>query len=120
MFKRLTFICTFTPNYMPLSTINIESELSYAYLHAVAASAGAICSIGERHDDDLGTDALVRLVSNFEHSYITDHTIHVQLKATVGDWGNQEDYRTHFIQGTERYNKLTRVNSKNHTVLIVL
>lgn len=38
---------------------NIESELSYAYLHAVAAKAGMSCKQGDRHDDGAGVDAEV-------------------------------------------------------------
>ena len=41
----------------PLSSQNIESELSYAYLHAVASHAGASCSVGSRHEDNTGVDA---------------------------------------------------------------
>lgn len=40
-----------------LSPRNIESELSYAYLHAVAASAGVDCGIATRHEDNAGVDA---------------------------------------------------------------
>ncbi len=40
-----------------LSVQNIESELSYAYLHAVAAQAGVSCTQGSRHEDNHGIDA---------------------------------------------------------------
>lgn len=33
----------------PLSDIDIESELSYAYLHAVASKAGFACDVKGRH-----------------------------------------------------------------------
>ena len=36
---------------------NIESELSYAYLHAVASRAGIICENAGRHSDEAGVDA---------------------------------------------------------------
>ncbi|CAK0768443.1 hypothetical protein CCP3SC1AL1_4480001 [Gammaproteobacteria bacterium] len=42
-----------------LSSNDIESELSYAYLHAVAAKAGVGCKIGSRHDDNAGIDAVL-------------------------------------------------------------
>lgn len=41
----------------PLTPENIESELSYAYLHAVAARAGVGCKVSNRHDDNAGVDA---------------------------------------------------------------
>ena len=48
-----------------LSVQNIESELSYAYLHAVAAQAGVSCTQGSRHEYNHGIDArLLGLASN--------------------------------------------------------
>ena len=44
-------------NVRPLSANNIEAELSYAYLHAVASKAGVGCKLGSRHDDNAGIDA---------------------------------------------------------------
>ena len=41
-----------------LSPPNIESELSYAYLHAVASKAGMACNAGSRHEDNNGIDAV--------------------------------------------------------------
>jgi hypothetical protein len=41
---------------MALTKNNIESELSYAYLHAVASASGAGCQCGNRHDDNAGID----------------------------------------------------------------
>lgn len=38
----------------PLTSENIESELSYAYLHAVASHAGASCEATGRHEDNCG------------------------------------------------------------------
>jgi len=43
-----------------LSDANIEAELSYAYLHAVASRAGFSCAVAERHLDDAGVDAVIR------------------------------------------------------------
>lgn len=41
----------------PLSNNDIENELSYAYLHAVAARSGIGCSLATRHEDNRGIDA---------------------------------------------------------------
>ena len=43
----------------PLSTQDIESELSYAYIHAVAAFAGMNCVCANRVEDGNGIDARV-------------------------------------------------------------
>ena len=43
-----------------LPPIETESELSYAYLHAVAAGAGMSCEVSGRHVDNMGIDAIVR------------------------------------------------------------
>jgi hypothetical protein len=41
----------------PLTDNNIEAELSYAYLHAVAAKNAMACRAGDRHEDNNGIDA---------------------------------------------------------------
>ena len=51
----------------PLSPQNIESELSYAYLHAIAAHSGFGCKIGTRHDDNAGVDAILTGWGPFEN-----------------------------------------------------
>ena len=43
-----------------LSQFNIESELSYAYLHAVASRAGFSCTHADRHLDSAGVDAQIQ------------------------------------------------------------
>jgi len=40
---------------------DIMAELSYAYLHAVAARAGIGCKVGCRIDDGASVDAFVRV-----------------------------------------------------------
>ncbi len=43
-----------------LTQQNIESELSYAYLHAVANTGWFGCVTSDRHHDNAGIDATVR------------------------------------------------------------
>ncbi|GEM_PF-7028040 len=43
-----------------LTQQNIEAELSYAYLHAVASHGGFACEYAHRHLDDAGVDAVIR------------------------------------------------------------
>jgi len=65
-------------------TVNyIESELSYAYVHAVASRAGIICEVTSRHTDDAGVDAVLRVKGRLApESILTQFTADVQLKAT--------------------------------------
>lgn len=66
-----------------LTLNNIESELSYAYLHAVASRAGLICEVTGRHSDDAGVDAVLRVKGQLApDSVLTQFTADVQLKAT--------------------------------------
>ena len=70
---------------MLLSQNNIMAELSYAYLHAVAARAGFACEEGNRHEDGIGVDAKLRVKERFApDSTLTNFTVDVQLKATRG------------------------------------
>jgi hypothetical protein len=43
----------------PLTSNDIESELSYVYLHAVASKVGASCNITNRSLDGNGIDAAI-------------------------------------------------------------
>lgn len=67
-----------------LSEQNVEAELSYAYLHAIATREGFACSYATRHLDDAGVDAVIhedgRLLA--DDSLLSSFTLHVQLKAT--------------------------------------
>ncbi len=42
-----------------LTDRNIEAELSYAFLHAVACKAGFSCEYRNRHLDSAGADATI-------------------------------------------------------------
>jgi len=50
-----------------MTTQNIESELSYAYLHAVCSKAGLSCKYGDRHDDGAGIDAEIIYRGELKH-----------------------------------------------------
>ena len=67
-----------------LTQANIEAELSYAYLHAIASQAGFSCVYADRHLDDAGVDAIVREDGRklADNSLLTSFDVHVQLKAT--------------------------------------
>lgn len=69
---------------MPLLSNNdVKAELSYAYLHAVAARAGFGCECAGRHTDSAGVDAMIRIKDRLDpDSSLTEFTLEIQLKAT--------------------------------------
>ena len=67
-----------------LTDQNIEAELSYAYLHAIASRAGFACEYTTRHMDSAAVDAIVREEGRFlaPNSELGSFELYVQLKAT--------------------------------------
>ena len=104
----------------PLSLQNIESELSYAYLHAVAGKAGISCKCGDRHDDNAGVDAQITYRGQIPNTYLKNINIDVQLKATIQKPGNYPNHLSYFIKGKSRYEALRNNDSDVYKVLIVL
>ncbi len=105
---------------MNLSLQNIESELSYAYLHAIAGKAGMSCKVGDRHDDGYGVDAELNFRGCTAHPYFTHVQLNFQLKATVESPGNHDQYVSYFFSGLERFNKLRKQDSPIYKILAVL
>ncbi|QEH35524.1 hypothetical protein OJF2_40760 [Aquisphaera giovannonii] len=68
-----------------LSDQGIESELSHAYLHAVASRAGFACEVSGRHLNNAAVDAVVREDGRRldPSSVLTSFDHHVQAKATA-------------------------------------
>jgi hypothetical protein len=104
-----------------LSPPNIESELSYAYLHAVASHAGMACSVSNRHEDNNGIDANLTAWGPFvSGGYLTEVTIKVQLKATICMPAGEGDNLSYFLKGVDRYNDLRAETVSNARILVVL
>jgi hypothetical protein len=104
-----------------LSEQNIEAELSYAYLHAVASRAGFGCKVGTRHDDDAGIDAIVsedgrRLAAD---SVLTSFDVHVQLKATYQVPVEQAGAYSYSLT-IPHYDKLRNPKVNSPRILVVL
>lgn len=104
-----------------LSVQNIESELSYAYLHALASNAGFSCEYATRHVDDAGVDAIVREDGRrlAEDSLLTSFDLHVQLKATTQIPVEQAGGRFPFVLKVPQYNKLRNLNVNSPRLLVV-
>lgn len=98
----------------------IEAELSYAYLHAVAAKAGISCKPGDRHDDGEGVDAELNFRGISSHPYLKHVQINVQLKGTIKEAGKHSEYWSYFIKGKNRFEKLRTNDSVIYKILIVL
>jgi len=104
-----------------LSPPNIESELSYAYLHAVASKAGMACSVGSRHEDNNGIDARLTAWGPFNNGgYLTEVDIKVQLKATVAVPADDGANLSYFLTGVSRYNDLRAATVDAARLLVVL
>jgi hypothetical protein len=98
----------------------IESELSYAYLHAVASKAGMSCETTGRHTDNMGVDAQIRAVEVFTpDSILTDISLDVQLKATINKPPEENGKISYFIKGVERYEKLRKNTIAIPRILVV-
>ncbi len=105
----------------PLSPPNIESELSYAYLHAVASHAGMACSVSNRHADNNGVDAIVTAWAPFDNGgYLTEVDIKVQLKATISVPADDGTHLSYFLNGVSRYDDLRAATVDVARILVVL
>ncbi|WP_035255390.1 DUF4365 domain-containing protein [Desulfatiglans anilini] len=104
-----------------LPPIEIESELSYAYLHAVAAQAGMSCQVSERQADKMGVDAIIRAKERFaKDSIFTDLALDVQLKATISKPKRNNNKISYFLDGVDRYDKLRSETVTPPRILVVL
>ncbi len=105
----------------PLSDENVESELSYAYLHAVAAHAHVSCGTVTRHEDNAGVDATLTGWGPFPGGgYREEVDIKVQLKATVVEPTEKGGALSYFIKGTSRYDILRKTTLATPRILVVL
>jgi Domain of unknown function (DUF4365) len=105
----------------PLSRENIESELSYAYLHAVAARAGVGCKVSSRHDDNTGVDAELTGWGPFPNQgYRQEVDIKVQLKATIKSPAVVGSNFSYSLSGINRYDDLRTDTVSTPRILVVL
>jgi hypothetical protein len=105
----------------PLSANDVESELSYAYLHAVASAAGASCSWTSRHEDNAGVDAKIVGWGPFpDGGYRQEVDLKVQLKATTATPSSVSDCLSYFLKGVFRYDALRSDAVATPRILVVL
>lgn len=105
---------------MLLSEKEIESELSYAYLHAVASRAGFACEYAGQHSDRAGIDARIHVKERMApDSTFTDFTVEVQLKATCQPPIMSSGHYSFWLS-LDHYDKLRNVGTANARLLVVL
>ena len=92
----------------PLGNKDIEAELSYAYLHAVASHAGMACQVANRAMDNNGIDALLKAWGPFPNTYRRQVSFDIQLKATIERPGDVGDHFSYWMpdNGLKRYDDL--------------
>jgi hypothetical protein len=104
-----------------LSQLDIEAELSYAYLHTVAARAGLVCRVASGFEDKAGIDAALTGWAPFpDGGYLEEVDVKVQLKSTSlvpRDDGRSLSY---FLQDTSRYDALRAETAAVPRILMVL
>ncbi len=105
---------------MALSDNDVKSELSYAYLHAVAARAALSCEVTSRHSDAAGVDAVLRARGlPRPPARYSELTVEVQLKATSEPLAEQGGRHSFWLK-REHYDKLRSTVVRPPRILVVL
>jgi hypothetical protein len=105
---------------MPLDENDIKSELSYAYLHAVASRAGCECQVSHRHSDNRGIDVRLMVTEDFgPPATLSLFDVYVQLKATTRQLKPAKQ-KIPFDLEVAQYNKLRMTTAGNPWLLILL
>lgn len=104
----------------PLTSQNVEAELSYAYIHAVAAKAHMGCEVASRHDDSAGIDAKITAWGPFAGGILQEVDLKVQLKATVKPPALVGDSYSYSLSGLNRYDDLRSTEVATPRILVVL
>jgi hypothetical protein len=103
----------------PLSDKDIESELSYAYLHAVASAAGMACQVANRLNDNHGIDAQLTAWRDTSDGP-EEIDIKVQLKATKRELSQSDTHLSFPLANVNQYDALRNDNNFVSRLLVVL
>jgi hypothetical protein len=104
---------------MGLAQEAVASELSYAYLHAVAAAAGCECEASGRHSDGWGVDARLFFRADLAQPALLRFGVEVQLKATTAVLPVRSGHLS-FRLPREQYDKLRPTRTMLPILLVVL
>lgn len=106
---------------MPIPNTDIESELSYAYLHSVASHAGMTCTLSTRLVDSMRIDASIRAKGLFaQESILRDIALDIQLKATVASPVTNNSRISYHFRGIDAYDNLRDPLLAVPKILVVL
>ncbi|KAB8035634.1 DUF4365 domain-containing protein (plasmid) [Silvanigrella paludirubra] len=106
---------------MTINPKDIESELSYIYLHAVASLAGFTCSLPTRLEDNHGIDVTIRNSDKLApDSKIYDFSVDIQLKATIKQLEIINNKIAYSFRGIKQYDKLRSEFAGNPKIVILL
>lgn len=105
-----------------ISNNDVEAELSYAYLHAVAAMAGAECTISSRLSDNRGIDAQLTAWGPFPNGgQRVEVDLKIQLKATVSEPTDLGSHLSYTLKDITRYDDLRKKDAyATPRILVVL
>jgi Domain of unknown function (DUF4365) len=104
-----------------LTENNIKAELSYAYLHAVAARASFGCEYAGRHSDNAGIDAYLRIKERLAPDSVhTNFAVEVQLKSTSKLPVLEAGRYSYWLDEIERYDELRERSGPMPKLLAVL
>lgn len=99
----------------------IEAELSYAYLHAVASRAGVRCEQTGRSFDHTGIDAHLHATGDFgPAAKYQELALDVQLKATILPPSTRAGRLSYFLDDIGTYNRLGLMTVIPDRLLVVL
>lgn len=106
---------------MSFTDNEVEAELSYAYLHAIASRARVACRVSGRHHDNAGVDATLTGWAPFPGGAGLDEVdLNVQLKATVKKPVLVSDAFSYSLVGISRYDALRAETKATPRILVVL
>jgi hypothetical protein len=105
----------------PINDLDIESELSYAYLHAVAAHARASCQTASRIPDNRGIDAQLTCWGPYVNGGILKEVdLKIQLKATTATSPETATHISYNLKEISQYDALRMESYAAPRILVVL
>jgi hypothetical protein len=100
---------------------DIQSELSYAYVHAVASKIGCSVLPPTRLADNMGIDTIIKVLGTFAKNPIrTDFTIGIQLKSTTQNLNVGKNEKIAFNKLNQNTYNTYRSLERPHPYLVIL
>jgi hypothetical protein len=99
---------------------DIEAELSYAFLHAVASQSQATCAVAQRLSDNRGIDAVLTSWGPFAEGAKIEVDLKVQLKATIAQPTDLGSHFSYSLKKVSQYDDLRAMAYSAPRILVVL